>query len=398
MRLWAGLLALVRKEMLLLLRDPHALAVLFIMPTLFLLLMAGAMSSYMQDKPPALRLIIEAPHDDASQFFRDALQAQLPDSQLFDESSESLAQVQLPADFSDKLLDSPHQGPSLSFPAQFDKLSRQRLHSAVSIALAQTRLLAYLEDSGVIDAELSRAERLHLVQQRTQSQINEQEQLASGDLSGRANATQLSVPAWLIFGMFFVVLPMAGGFQREQQSGTLLRLRCLGLNLGTLVLSKLLPYLAINLLQFVLLLGIGVYGLPLRGLPALSLPGSAVAYPILAISIALATCSLGLLLAALARSSEQALLLGGGMNILLAAIGGIMVPKSVMPAAMAQLAEVSPMSWALDAFLTLLVGHGSLADIAPYCARLLLFAALCGVAGLLLFTRRVQRTQWTTHY
>lgn len=398
MRLWAGLLALARKEVLLLLRDPHALAVLFIMPTLFLLLMAGAMSSYMQDKPPALRLIIEAPQDDASQFFRDALQAQLPDSQLFDESSESLARVQLPADFTDKLLDSPHQGPSLSFPAQFDKLSRQRLHSAVSIALAQTRLLAYLEDSGVIDAELSRAERLQLVQQRTQSQIDEQEQLASGDLSGRANATQLSVPAWLIFGMFFVVLPMAGGFQREQQSGTLLRLRCLGLNLGTLVLSKLLPYFAINLLQFALLLGIGIYGLPLLGLPALSLPGSAVAYPILAISIALATCSLGLLLAALARSSEQALLLGGGINILLAAIGGIMVPKSVMPAAMARLAEISPMSWALDAFLTLLVGHGSLADIAPYCARLLLFAALCGMAGLLLFTRRVQRTQWTTHY
>lgn len=398
MKLWAGLLALVRKEVLLLLRDPHALAVLFIMPTLFLLLMAGAMSSYMQDKPPALRVIIEAPQDDASQFFRDALQAQLADSTLLTNSDERLARVRLPADFTDTLLDSPHQGPSLSYPAQFDKLSRQRLHSAVSIALAQTRLLAYLEDSGVVDTELSRAERLKLVQQRTQSQINEQEQLASGDLSGRANATQLSVPAWLIFGMFFVVLPMAGGFQREQQSGTLLRLRCLGLNLGSLVLSKLLPYFAINLLQFALLLSIGVYGLPLLGLPALSLPGSAVAYPLLAISVALATCSLGLLLAALARSSEQALLLGGGINILLAAIGGIMVPKSVMPAAMAQLAEISPMSWALDAFLTLLVGHGSLADIAPYCARLLLFAAVCGMAGLLLFTRRVQRTQWTTHY
>ena len=390
--------ALVRKEVLLLLRDPHALAVLFIMPTLFLLLMAGAMSSYMQDKPPALRLIIEAPQDDASQFFRDALQAQLADSTLLTNNDERLARVRLPADFADTLLDNPHQGPSLSYPAQFDKLSRQRLHSAVSIALAQTRLLAYLEDSGVVDAELSRAERLKLVQQRTQSQINEQEQLASGDLSGRANATQLSVPAWLIFGMFFVMLPMAGGFQREQHSGTLLRLRCLGLNLGTLVLSKLLPYFAINLLQFALLLSIGVYGLPLLGLPALSLPGSAVAYPLLAISVALATSSLGLLLAALARSSEQALLFGGGINILLAAIGGIMVPKSVMPAAMAQLAEISPMSWALDAFLTLLVGHGSLADIAPYCARLLLFAAVCGMAGLLLFTRRVQRTQWTTHY
>ncbi|MBU2051551.1 MAG: arginine--tRNA ligase, partial [Gammaproteobacteria bacterium] len=80
-----------------------------------------------------------------------------PDSQLLDDSSESLARVQLPADFADTLLDSPHQGPSLSFPAQFDKLSRQRLHSAVSIALAQSRLLAYLEEQSV-DAEAELAD------------------------------------------------------------------------------------------------------------------------------------------------------------------------------------------------------------------------------------------------
>ena len=55
----------------------------------------------------------------------------------------------------------------------------------------------------------------------------------------------------------------------------------------------------------------------------------------------------------------------------------------------------TPMSWALDAFLTLLVGHGSLADIAPYCFRLLLMAALLGGGGWLLFRRRVQQTQWT---
>ena len=265
------------------------------------------------------------------------------------------------------------------------------------IALAQTRLLAYLEDSGELDAGLPLAERLALVQQRTQSKVEEHELLASGDLSGRANASQLSVPAWLIFGMFFVALPMAGGFQREQQSGALLRFRALDLNLGTLALSKLLPYFAINLVQFALLLAIGVHGLPLLGLQGLALPGSPTGYVLLAISLSLATCGLGLLLAALARSAEQALLLGGGINIILAALGGIMVPKSVMPAAMGQLAEVSPMSWALDAFLTLLVGQGSLADIAPYCFRLLLMAALLGGGGWLLFRRRVQQTQWTNH-
>ncbi len=391
--------ALIRKETLLLLRDPHALAVLFLMPTLFLVIMAGAMSSYLQDRLPPLQLVIDAPQQsDSSRFFQNALQAQLPDSSLLASGPAELARISLAADFDERLLDTPHQGPTLSFPAQFDRLSRQRLHAAVTIALAQTRLLAYLQDSGALQEGLTPAEQLELIQQRTESQIDERERLASGDLSDRANATQMSVPAWLIFGMFFVVLPMAGSFQREQQSGALLRFRCLGLGLGTLALSKLLPYLAINLLQFVVLLSIGIHGLPLLGLPALELNGSLPAYALLAASIALATCSLGLLLAALARSSEQALLLGGGINIILAAIGGIMVPKSVMPEAMRQLAEVSPMSWALDAFLTLLVGHGSLADVIPWCARLLLFAILAGASGLFLFHKRVQQTQWTTHY
>lgn len=388
--------ALVRKEFLLMLRDPHALAVLFIMPTLFLVLMAGAMSNYLQDKPPALRLVLQAePNGSYEQVFRAALQAQLPGSELLAQSDARSARISLPADFSESLLDDERQGLALSFPPQLDKLSRQHLRGAVRIALAQTRLLAFLEDSGDLDAGLPLAERLALVQQRTQSQIEEHELLASGDLSGRANASQLSVPAWLIFGMFFVALPMAGGFQREQQSGALLRFRALDLSVATLALSKLLPYFAINLVQFALLLAIGVHGLPLLGLQGLSLPGSPAAYALLAISLSLATCGLGLLLAALARSAEQALLLGGGINIILAALGGIMVPKSVMPAAMGQLAEVSPMSWALDAFLILLVGQGSLADIAPYCFRLLLMAALLGGGGWLLFRRRVQQTQWT---
>ncbi|MDG9925894.1 MULTISPECIES: ABC transporter permease [unclassified Pseudomonas] len=388
--------ALVRKEFLLILRDPHALAVLFIMPTLFLVLMAGAMSNYLQDKPPALRLVLEAPQASAyEEVFRAALQAQLPGSELLPQGDARSARISLPADFSETLLDDERQGLALSFPPQLDKLSRQHLRGAVRIALAQTRLLAFLEDSGDLDASLPLAERLALVQQRTQSQIEEHELLASGDLSGRANASQLSVPAWLIFGMFFVALPMAGGFQREQQRGALLRFRALDLSLATLALSKLLPYFAINLVQFALLLSIGVHGLPLLGLQGLSLPGSPAGYVLLAISLSLATCGLGLLLAALARSAEQALLLGGGINIILAALGGIMVPKSVMPAAMGQLAEVSPMSWALDAFLTLLVGQGSLADVAPYCFRLLLMAALLGGGGWLLFRRRVQQTQWT---
>jgi len=107
--------ALVRKETLLLLRDPHALAVLFLMPTLFLVIMAGAMSSYLQDRPPPLQLVLEAPqHSESSRFFHAALQAQLPDSQLREDGPIQMARVSLPADFDQRLLDTPHQGPTLS--------------------------------------------------------------------------------------------------------------------------------------------------------------------------------------------------------------------------------------------------------------------------------------------
>jgi len=389
--------ALVRKEWLLLVRDYHALAVLFLMPALFVLLMAFALAEVNQDRLPALELALEIPQvSEESTFFAAALGGQLPESRVLESARQALPRIRLSNDFAERLLDTEQVSLSLIFPAATDALTRQRLRTAAQVALAQARLMAFLLDTGELEADSSLAERLELIGQRTEIRIDEQQQLASGALEQRANASQHSVPAWLIFGMFFVMLPMANSFQREQQSGVLLRLRCLGVSMGTLALSKLLPYLAINLLQFALLLAIGVWALPLLGLPGLQLPGSAAAYVLLAGCLALAACCLGLAIASLARSGEQALMLSGGINLILAAIGGIMVPKSVMPEAMAQVAEISPMSWALDAFLVLLVGQGSISDVAPWCARLLLFAVVVGAAALLLFLKRLNDTQWTT--
>lgn len=394
MRLWA----LMRKEWLLLTRDYHALGVLFLMPVLFVLLMASALGEINQDRLPALRAALDIPAaSDESAFFAAALRQQLDGGVILDGRDEPFPQIRLADDFAEQLLDTEHTSLRLIYPASSDTMTRQRLRTAVEVALAQTRLMAFLLDSGELDADATLEERLALIKQRTDIHLDEQIQLASGELDQRANATQHSVPAWLIFGMFFVMLPMANSFQREQQSGTLLRFRSLGLGMGTLALSKLLPYLAINLLQFVLLLAIGVWALPLLGLPALLLPGSIAGYVLLAFSLAAAACCLGLAIASLARSGEQALMLSGGINLILAAVGGVMVPKSVMPEAMARLAEVSPMSWALDAFLVLLVGQGTLSDVAPYCTRLLLFATVVGIAALSLFKKRLNDTQWTTH-
>lgn len=391
------LLALMRTEWRLAWRDPHAMGVLFVMPALFVLIMAHAMSGVIRTDLPPLQLAVEAPvSSPASEFFMAALQAQLLDSSLQTDKPDIDARVRLPDNFDDRLLDTPHQGPALAFVAASDALQRARIRNAVMLALAQTRLEAFLADSGLLDEQESLASRLQQVQEQTESRLPEYQILSSGSLAASASAGQLSVPAWLIFGMFFIVLPMSSRLQQEFQSGILLRMRVIRIAPTLLLAGKLLPYSLLNLIQFVALLALGCFVLPLTGLPALELYGSWQAYALLAVCITLASCSFGVLVSALARSSEQALLLSAGSNLILAAIGGIMVPKSMMPDAMQQLAALSPMGWSLDAFLILLVGQGGVADILPACGSLLLFALVCALSGTFLLHHRLRSTLWTS--
>lgn len=389
--------ALLIKEWRLIARDLHAVAVLFIMPAAFLLLMSAALSDVNQNRSPSVTLQLSLAEENIdTQFFSAALQAILVDSQLLDTSRTDVPTLSLPVGFSEQLLASEMPALELIFPATTDQIIRQRIRGATELALAQTRLHAFLSDIGDLDEALPLATRLQAVQQQTHAEIIEQDRLPGGELNHQPSAVQHSVPAWLIFGMFFIMLPMANSFLQEQRSGVLLRLQTLGLKLPLLLTSKLLPYAAINLVQFVFLLALGLYFLPVLGLPPLIFSGSLPAWILLAFSLTLATCGLGLAVAGLARTGEQALLVSGGLNLILAAIGGIMVPISVMPAAMQEFARVSPMNWALDAFTLLLAGQGNIADIAWWCFYLLMFALFCGGLGLVLFRRRLKENQWTT--
>ena len=57
-------------------------------------------------------------------------------------------------------------------------------------------------------------------------------------------AVQQSVPAWLIFGMFFVVIPIAGVLIQERNDGTLTRLATFGVSPGALLGGKLLAFMS----------------------------------------------------------------------------------------------------------------------------------------------------------
>ena len=86
---------------------------------------------------------------------------------------------------------------------------------------------------------------------------------------------------------------------------------------------------------------------------------------------------LALLISAHARSFDHAAALGGGANIVLAALAGIMVPRPLMPAAMQTVSEWSPMGWALDSMQTVFLGAPDASQVLPKVSLLLSFACVC---------------------
>jgi ABC-2 type transport system permease protein len=206
--------------------------------------------------------------------------------------------------------------------------------------------------------------------------------------SGRPSSVQQNVPAWLIFGMFFVVMPISSLFVVERREGTLARLVSLRVPFSMLLLGKVGPYFVVNLTQALLMLLAGRTLVPWFGGETLVLPSRWDLLAAVTVCTSFAAIGWGLLVAVCSRTLEQATVIGGVGNILAAAVGGIMVPRFVMPEAMQKLAEVSPMAWALDAFHAVILRGGGAADIAAPCAKLLALALALFAAALWVHYRR----------
>ncbi len=188
---------------------------------------------------------------------------------------------------------------------------------------------------------------------------------------------QQSVPAWLVFAMFFVALPLSTTWLQERRQGTFTRLRSLGLSPSHLLIGKLVPYYAINLVQVVLMLAVGLYVVPLFGGDALTLGHSAAGLAVMALAVSFAAVSYALLIANLVSTVEQATILTGVTNLVLAALGGVMVPRFVMPLAMQRISLASPMAWGLEGFLDIFLRDGNVTTVAS--KALLLFGFWCCV-------------------
>lgn len=216
-------------------------------------------------------------------------------------------------------------------------------------------------------------------------QIDVREELAFR--SGYAKiptSVQQNVPAWALFGMFFIVLPMAGSLIRERQEGALARLLTMPVSRFTLLAGKVAAYLLVCLGQFALVLVIGKTLLPLLGTPELDMGTEPLAILAVVVSATLAATGFGLLLGSVSRTFEQASMFGSISVVIAAALGGIMVPVYAMPKLMQAVSVISPLGWGLEAIHDVFVRGGGFSDILPEILALLVFFG-CSLLGAWLF-------------
>lgn len=395
--LWAS----VWKEWLVLLRDRGGLALLFLMPAAMVVIMAIVQDAPFRDHLEQRMQILVLDQDQGE--FSKALIAGIDSTATFEVLTqldglpvepESLQDainsgrfqigIQIAAGLSKELnghiaLRSQDILVGLMAEDSSSKAQAELLHAGVtllldpttkntfrtSIELAMEQIIAQLEARMLLEelvnglAEMTGTEMKPLPELQRITAVHKKIAGSEKTEEVASNSTQHNVPAWTIFAIFFIVVPLSGSMVRERMYGTYKRLRTMSASIMHHYTGKLLAFSLIGLLQTALIIALGLWLLPLLGLAKLNLGSGFFPLCIAALTIGVAAASFGLLVGTLFNTHQQASIFGVVAVVIMAAMGGIWVPLYVMPEGMQQLGHLSPMNWALECFnMVFLRGYG----------------------------------------
>ncbi len=187
------------------------------------------------------------------------------------------------------------------------------------------------------------------------------------------NAVQHNVPAWAIFAMFFIAIPLSGSIMKEKNEGSVFRLHTMPSSFLLLVNGKIIVYVFVCLIQFLLMLSVGLVFLPMLGLPTLVLGSSYMGIFMLTLATAFAATGYGVMVGTLASTEHQAAIMGSLSILLLSALGGVWVPSYVMPELMRNISAYSPLNWALSGFYKLFLRDAGTGDVLIDALKLMAF-------------------------
>lgn len=191
-----------------------------------------------------------------------------------------------------------------------------------------------------------------------------------------------SVPGMATFYVLFSV--MGGGMAvllRERREGTLARMATLPLRRTQVIAGKILARFLTGILQFLIIFAVGV-------LVGIDFGRQAPALVLLMAGYTLVITALGIALAGLIRSDEQASLLTALIAMVMAALGGAWWPLSLAPPLMQTIGYLTPVAWTMDGFHLIISRGAGLAEVWPSLLALAVFGIVFFALGLRLFRFR----------
>lgn len=406
------LLYSIYKEYKVLTRDRAGLAITFIMPTVLILIITLIQDTTFRSVNEASvpLLIVDRDHDSLS----NTLEKSLVNSKFFvitkkqltdEETKKEIATGQffigiiIPENTSKKLrekssarigklmsgfsgdttaTDEPIDTSKLKVQLYFDPITKKSFKTTISNSIE--RIISQIEMQSMVTSLNEKMKESFPLATPAKLEITPivsltEEYASYNNSSIIPNSVQHNVPAWTLFAMFFICIPLAGNIIRERDDGSAFRLLTMPGSYMIVILGKMLTYVIVSLIQFALMLCVGVFILPLLGLPELNIGNNLPVLFLVAFSSGLAATGFGLLVGTIATSHDQASLFGAVFVIILAAIGGIWVPTFVMPEVMKKIAVISPLNWGLEAFYGIFLRNFGFKEIFPEVAKLLIFFA-----------------------
>lgn len=410
-------LSVTWKEIQLLLRDRGTLAVLFLLPMLISGIMGGANLASLEGQDSTILLSIYLVNQDNADFGREVSNAILDIQQLDVEmltspdEAEGLvakgrasAAVIIPSDFSQKINDhQPTQVEVIVDPAQPESASivtgiMNEVVTEVTIwGEVQYGVRTILAESGIL-ASASPQEQRGIAAQSLgviMTRINElrEDPLISvenlnlaeseGDENWLVGFFPFMFSGITVMFAFFVVGTMATTLLGEREAGTLRRLLAAPIPRGAILAGKMLAFMLLVCAQVAVMFAFTNLAFKV------SLGSSPVGLVVLTLALAFVATSLGLLVAGLAKSAEQAGSMGMIIAFVLAGLGGsIPVGSSVLASRdegfRRVLATILPNGHAVEGYYRLMAENGDLLRVLPQVG--ILFAM-----GLLLFIVAVWR-------
>ena len=369
--------ALMRKEMLQIVRDPRTLALVFIMPILQLVLLGYAATSDVrniplvvldQDKSPASRTLLESFR--AADYFRQAFDVN-SESELRNliDSGSARAGIIIPPDYSSRLAAGRPAQVAFIIDGSDPAIAGTTLAAATLIGQARATALS-VERLAARGLAVAAAPAIEV---RTRVWYNP-------DLI----AAYYMIPAVVgLILQFLTVILTATAIVRERERGTIEQLIVTPLRASELIVGKLAPYVLIAFIDTIEILAGGVllFGVPINGsLPLLLL---------LSGLFLISNLGVGLLISTITSTQQEAIIVAIFYNLPSIFLSGFIYPVAAMPRVLQFVSLAIPLRYYLIVVRGIVLKGVGMPALWPEVIALSIFAVVVITSAAARFKKRL---------